>query len=192
MLHVLTPAEMAGSNLPAADALGRVLGPASSKVVTVLALISVVAIANLTMMLYTRTVFAVARDGALPGPLARVAPGGTPRLALAVTVLTALGFAVAGGYDTLLAISAPPWMLMNILVDLSALRLRQTEPDLPRPFRMPLYPLPALIGVAMNTLLMAAMVYEDPKDSLIGLVGLAAIGAIYLLQARMVAAPQPA
>jgi APA family basic amino acid/polyamine antiporter len=83
-------------------------------------------------------------------------------------------------------------MLMNILVDLSALRLRQTEPELPRPFRMPLYPLPALIGVAMNSLLMAAMVYEDPKDSLIGLIGLAAIGAIYLLQARMAVAPQPA
>jgi basic amino acid/polyamine antiporter, APA family len=192
ILHVLTPAEMARSNLPAADALGRVLGPASDRIVTALALVSVIAVTNLTVMLYTRTAFAVARDGALPGGLAHVAPGGTPRLALAVTVLTALGFAVAGGYDALLAISAPPWMLMNIVVDLSALRLRRSEPSLERPFRMPLYPLPAIVGVAMNTLLMAAMVYEDPANSAIGIVALLAIGVAYMAHARLAPAAQAA
>lgn len=192
MLHVLTPAEMARSNLPAADALGIVLGPASNTTVTALALVSVAAIANLNVMVFTRTMFGLARDGDMPRSLAGVARDGTPRLALVMTIAGSLGFAVAGGYDALLAIALPPWMLINLVVDLPAMRLRSTEPNLARPFRMPLYPLPALTGAVMNTLLIAAMVYEDPAHSLFGVVAVSAIGIVYGIRGRFVHAVQPA
>jgi APA family basic amino acid/polyamine antiporter len=192
MLHVLSPQEMAGSNLPAADALARVLGSASGKVVTILALISVTAIANLTIMQFTRTVFSVARDGALPLVLTRVSANGTPRLALSVTVLTALVFAVAGGYETLLAIAAPPSLLINLVVDLAAVRMRMREPELERPFRMPLYPLPALVAGTINAAILAAVYWEDPINSSIGFAGLLAIGAVYLLRQRATVAPAAA
>jgi APA family basic amino acid/polyamine antiporter len=192
MLHVLSPAEMARSNLPAADALGRVLGPASSTTVTALALLSVAAIANLNVMVFTRTMFGLARDGDMPRALAGVARDGTPRLALVMTVVGALGFAVAGGYDALLAIALPPWMLINLVVDLAAIRLRRTEPGLERPFRMPLYPLPALVGALMNGLLIAAMVYEDPAHSIFGMVAVSVIGVIYAARSRLAHAVLPA
>jgi APA family basic amino acid/polyamine antiporter len=184
MLQVLTPAEMARSNLPAADALAKVLGGRSDAVMTLLALVSVTAIANLTIMQFTRTAFSVARDGALPLALTRVSANGTPRLALTVTTLTALVFAVAGGYETLLATVAPVTLLINLVVDLSAVRLRLKEPELARPFRMPLYPLPPVIGGIINAALLAAMFWEDPVNSSIGFAALLAIGAIYLLKHR--------
>jgi APA family basic amino acid/polyamine antiporter len=187
MLHVLSPREMAASNLPAADALAKVLGRRSGTVVTLLALLSVTAIANLTIMQFTRTVFSVARDGALPLALTRVSANGTPRLALSVTVLTALVFAVAGGYETLLAIAAPPSLLINLVVDASAIRLRMREPALVRPFRMPLYPLPAIVAGAINAAILAAVFWEDPLDSSIGFAALLAIGAVYLMRGRTAA-----
>lgn len=188
MLHVLSPAEMARSNLPAADALAKVLGGRSDTVVTLLAIVSVAAIANLSIMQYSRTAFGVARDGALPLVLTRVSANGTPQLALTLTALASLIFAVAGGYETLLAIAAPPTMLINLVGDAAAIRLRRSEPDLPRPFRMPLYPLPAFIAGALNAALIAAMFWEDPVDSSIGFGALLAIGAVYLLRHRAMAA----
>ena len=62
------------------------------------------------------------------------------------------------------------------MVDLAAIRVRMAEPTLPRPFKMPLFPLPALVGLSVNLLLMAAVIYEDPLHSLIGLAVLLAIG----------------
>jgi APA family basic amino acid/polyamine antiporter len=192
MLHVLTPEEMARSNLPAADALARVLGGRSGMVVTLLALVSVTAIANLTIMQFTRTAFSVARDGALPLALTRVSANGTPRLALTLTAGTGLVFAVAGGYETLLAIAAPVTILINLVVDAAAIRLRMREPGLPRPFRMPLYPLPPLLAGAINTALLAAMVWEDPANSSIGFAALLGIGAVYLVRQRLAPAALPA
>jgi APA family basic amino acid/polyamine antiporter len=175
---------MARSNLPAADALARVLGGRSNTVVTVLALVSVTAVANLSIMQFTRTSFSMARDGALPRALTRISGNGTPRLALTITAATALIFAVAGGYETLLAMAAPVSILINLVVDVAAIRLRRREPALARPFRMPLYPLPVVVAGTINLALLAAMVWEDPLNSSIGFAALFAIGAVYLVRQR--------
>jgi APA family basic amino acid/polyamine antiporter len=53
-------------------------------------------------------------------------------------------------------------------MDLAAIAMRIREPDLPRPFRMPLFPIPAVAGFCMNALLVGAMAYEDPFDSSLG------------------------
>jgi APA family basic amino acid/polyamine antiporter len=63
------------------------------------------------------------------------------------------------------------------MADLAAIRMRMAEPDLPRPFRMPLFPLPALIGLSVNLLLLGAVIYEDPLHSMIGIGALIIIGA---------------
>ena len=57
-----------------------------------------------------------------------------------------------------------------------AIRMRFKEPQLQRPFRMPFFPLPAMIGFTANALLVGAMVYEDPYDSSIGVGVVLAIG----------------
>jgi hypothetical protein len=44
---------------------------------------------------------------------------------------------------------------------------------------MPLFPLPAIVGLILNGLLLAAVVYENPTHSLLGLITVAIIGLIY-------------
>jgi APA family basic amino acid/polyamine antiporter len=179
LLAVMSPAEMAGSKLAVADALQRALGGVSGLVVALIALVSVGAIANLYAMQFTRVVFAMARERVLPAALASVAPGGTPRAAMLTTLGAALVFASSGSYEALVAISAVPAAAINLVVDLSAIRLRRLEPNLPRPWRMPFYPLPALAGAAINAALIVAMIWEDPVNSGLGLAMLAAVAIVY-------------
>lgn len=51
----------------------------------------------------------------------------------------------AGGFDTLLAATAPLFWLFFLLTGLSLILLRFQAPDLPRPFRVPLYPITPLL-----------------------------------------------
>ena len=176
LLHVLTRDQIAGSKLPVADAAAAVLGPASGVAITILAIFSVVAICNLQVMTATRIGFAMARNRVLPSVLTRVSRSGTPRIALLCTTAGAALLASTGGYDRLIAIGAPFTIGVPAVIDLAAIRLRFTEPGLHRPFRMPLFPLPAVIGFAANALLVAAIFYEDPIDSSLGIGLVVAIG----------------
>lgn len=184
LLHVLTPTQMAGSNLPAADAVNGVLGANGETAFTLFGIMSVAAVANLMIMKAARVSFALARAGQLPAGLIRVSTSGTPRPALAITFLLSSAFAASGTYETLIATNMPLNIALFLCVSVAAVRLRRTEPDLPRPFRIPLYPLPVAMAIAVNTLLLAALIYQDPMHSIEGFALLALIAAAHAIAAQ--------
>jgi APA family basic amino acid/polyamine antiporter len=176
LLHVLSPAEMAASKLPVADAAAAVLGPLSGIVITLLAIFSVVAICNLFVMSASRIGFAMARNHVLPALFAQVSRSGTPRVSLFFTAGAAALLASTGGYERLIAIGAPFTIGITTVCNLAAIRMRFTEPELARPFKMPLFPLPAVFAFCVNTALVGAIFYEDPFDSSLGVGLVLAIG----------------
>jgi APA family basic amino acid/polyamine antiporter len=182
LFHVLTRTQIAASNLPVADAAAAVLGPAGGTVITGLAIFSVVAICNLQIMFVSRIAFAMARNGILPPLLTRVSPSGTPRMALLCTAAVAALLASTGGYERLIAIGAPFLIGVSAVTDLAAIFLRIKEPALERPFKMPLFPLPAILGFAVNAVLVGAIFYEDPFDSSLGVGLVLAIGIVTRLR----------
>ena len=184
LLHVLSPAAMATSELPAADAASQVFGPMGATVITVVSLISLGAIANLYVMFISRIGFAMARDDVLPRALARTSLTGTPRVALSVGVIVAAAAALSGTYLELVAIVVPLTAALVAAIDLASIVMRRREPDLPRPFKMPLYPLPALVGIVLNLALTAALLVADPWHSAIGIVGAIILGAGYAIFGR--------
>lgn len=161
LLHVLSPQEMAGSNLVAADAAARVFGPGADTIVTAVSLISLVSFMNTALMTFPRLIYAMSRDAGIRH-LSHVAPNGTPQIALAVMVGVTMIFSQIGGYAILLAFST--WLTTSVAlgVNLSAIILRRSEPTLDRPYRMPLYPLPAIFAALVNTGFLIAFVYESP------------------------------
>jgi APA family basic amino acid/polyamine antiporter len=179
LLHVLSPADMAQSNLPAADAAAVVFGSMGEFALTLFGVLSVGAITNLKMMGSARLAYALARGGSLPSVMTQVAESGTPRVALTVTTLIAAAFAATGTYTTIIATQIALTVFSLAAANLAAIGLRRREPDLARPFRMPLYPVPVLLALAINLALLTAFVLEDPLHSLQGLVILAAIALIY-------------
>jgi len=90
--------------------------------------------------------------------------------------------AATGSYEQLIAIFAPLTLTIDISVNAAAIAIRRREPALARPFRMPLYPLPAVIGMLLNGLLLIAVVYENPFHSLLGIAAVASIATFYALR----------
>lgn len=179
--HVLPIGAIAASTLPVSDAARVVIGPRSADAVTWLAMISLASIANLQIMEHTRVTFAMARNGALPASLTAVSRSGAPRASLTV-VLVATSLIIAGAallkgqlYLILLNLYAPMVMLVFLALALAAIRLRQREPDLPRPWRMPAFPAPALLSAAVNALLLGLFLWSDPRTGACSF-GLLAIG----------------
>jgi APA family basic amino acid/polyamine antiporter len=129
-------------------------------------LFSLAAIVNLQIMAASRITFRMARDGALPPALAVVAQGGTPRRSVAVLVAISLIFAASGSYESIVKIYAP-WSIGPILiVCLAAIRLRYSEPDLPRPWKMPLFPWIAILAALIQASLIVLVVWDDPATGL--------------------------
>ncbi|HEY0647104.1 APC family permease [Phenylobacterium sp.] len=184
LLHALTPDQIAASKLPVADAVATVLGPGGAAATTAFAVLSVAAIANLTVMQTPRIAFGMARSGILPRFLARVGPSGTPTTALLVSAGIGAALASSGAYVPLMAVGATIAILVNISVDVSALGLRRKEPDLPRPYRMPLFPLPPLAGIAINVAVLAALVSEEPVTTLTGFLAPTLAAIAYLVIKR--------
>lgn len=185
LLHVLTREQIAASKLPVADAAAAVLGAWSGIAITTLAIFSVVAICNLQVMTATRIGFAMARNGVLPVALTSVSRSGTPRVSLLWTIAGAALLASIGGYERLIAIGAPFTIGVPAMMDLAAIRLRFSEPGLQRPFRMPLFPAPAVIGFTVNALLVGAIFYDDPFDSSIGVGLVVAVGIATKVRAQL-------
>lgn len=184
LLNVLSPAEMAASKLPAAEAASRLFGPTGDTLITALSLLSLAAITNLYLMFTSRVGFAMARDGVLPRLLERTSTSGTPRPALLASALLAAAAAASGSYLELVAVAVPLTASIIALIDLGAIVMRVKEPDLPRPFKMPLFPLPSLIGIALNGSLTVALLIADPRHSAIGIGGAILLGTGYALGRR--------
>lgn len=177
MLHVLTPAEMAGSTLVAADAAGRVMGARADTGMTIVSLVSLVTILGVMLMFLPRILFAMGRSFGVER-LAGVAAGGTPRAALAATAIGGALLALVGVYETLLAFSAVLLAMVGVAVNLAAIVLRRHEPGLERPWKMPLFPLPAIFSALINTALVVAFIIEDPVTSLSAIAAMAVLLAV--------------
>ena len=186
VLHVLPIGVVARSTLAAADAAKVVLGPGSDVVVTALAIIAVATLANLQIMEHARITYAMARGGVFPPVLARVSASGTPRLSLlvvlATTILIIAGADLAKGqlYEILLNLYAPFVMVVFGAIAIASLWLRRTEPDLRRPWKMPLFPLPALLSILINLILLVLFITSDWKTGLCSALLLALGAPLYL------------
>jgi APA family basic amino acid/polyamine antiporter len=184
VLHVMSPAQIAGSSLAVGDAAKVSLGAAADTAITALGLFSLAAIVDLQIMSASRVTWRMARDGVLPPALATVARGGSPRRSIALMVAVALIFAATGSYESIVRIYSP-WSIGTILmICLAAIRLRYAEPHLARPWRMPLFPWIAILAAVIQASLIVVFAIDDPLAGLASAVVAIAPLPVYLVFAR--------
>jgi basic amino acid/polyamine antiporter, APA family len=146
-------------------AAGRAVGtPWESTMAVVRILVTVGALAGLSsvmvvmMLAQPRIFLAMARDGLLPAWAGTVHPRlHTPHIATIVTgVLVALasGLTPIGTLGNLVSIGT---LMAFVIVSLGIIVLRRTQPDLPRPFRMPFVPALPLLSALVSLVLMAGL-----------------------------------
>jgi APA family basic amino acid/polyamine antiporter len=147
-------------------AAGRLFAPAWSARLSVGG--GLVLAGSLSAMLLTgpRVAYAMALAGQFPRVAARLSgKGRTP--ALATGWLAAIGLALLwiGGFEALVVYSGVGLALFSMLTVGSVYVLRRTRPDLPRPFRTPLYPVVPAIYLTATAALVVAAFARRPIES---------------------------
>jgi APA family basic amino acid/polyamine antiporter len=162
-LTALSPAEMAGSELVARDATAAVFGDAVGSVVLVASLLILVSSANVNFLGMPRVAYGLARDGLAPAAFTRVSPRGTPVPGLLFVASVILVLALTGAFEFLIRFMMLVAISVDTMVLLGYFRLRARQPDLARPFRMPLHPwLPALT-IVLYVLILAILIGTQPE-----------------------------
>lgn len=170
----------------AADAVTAVLGPAAGKVIAAVILVSMFSAANGITMTAPRLYFSMARDRVFFAKLAEVHPRfGTPALAIVVSSVWAMLLAVTGTFEQLLTYVVFIGWIFYALGGLAIFAYRRREPELPRPFRTPGYPLTPILFVASAVAIVLNTIVSQPGRALVGL-GLVLLGvpAFYVWRSR--------
>ncbi|HWK26759.1 MAG TPA: amino acid permease [Solirubrobacter sp.] len=158
----LNAAALGKSDAPLAAALDE--GAGISWAASVVAFGALVAITSVLITLFygqTRIFFAMARDGLITRRVARVNPRtGTPiRLTVIMGTLIAVLAAVAPLNEIVKLVNIGT-LFAFLLVNIGVWILRHTEPEMERPFRVPLVPLFPIIGIILVIYLMTRLPSE--------------------------------
>jgi basic amino acid/polyamine antiporter, APA family len=181
-LYVLPYAALRASPLVASDAMVRVLGTAGAGAVAAMVMISTFGALNGLVLTQPRVFYAMAAEGLLFAPLARVHPRfGTPHVAVASFALVALACVWSRTFEQLTeAFVLGIWPFLA-LAAAGVLVLRRTRPDLARPYRTPGYPAVPLVFVAGTLWIVGSALVARPVTTLAG-VGLRLLGVpVYLV-----------
>ncbi|MDP8914348.1 MAG: amino acid permease [Pseudomonadota bacterium] len=184
-LRALGLAGTAGSEAPAADLLGLVWGQSGAAIISVAVAVAALTSANATAFTGARSAFALGRD------FPRLAflglwreREGTPGNALliqggAALLLVGLGMFARDGFRLAVEYTAPAFWAFFLAVGVALFVLRRREPDIDRPFRVPLYPaLPMLFCLSSAYLLFSSLAYTGIGALVGGAV--VAVGALLL------------
>src|SRR5262252_10447549 len=104
LLTVLPLGDLARSTLPAADAAQVLAGRRGGAIITILSIVSLPPMLNAILMIGTRILFAMGRDGLLWSRAAAVNEHGTPSTAMFATTVVALALVATGTFQRLVAI----------------------------------------------------------------------------------------
>jgi basic amino acid/polyamine antiporter, APA family len=170
-LHVLTPAEIASADRVALTAIRRVAGETGARLLTAAILCSILGAMNALVLAGPRAYYQMAKDGQLFARFGRVHPRWrTPADAILIQgIWSALLVVFIGGFSQLFTyVIFGGWIFYALAVG-GVIVLRRKEPGLPRPFRVPGYPLTPLLFVTGAAFLVINTLATTPRESLIGL-----------------------
>jgi basic amino acid/polyamine antiporter, APA family len=180
---------MARSDAVAADLLKATWGATGEKLISFMVAVAALTSVNGSMIVGARSNYALGRDWPLLGWLGRWhEPSGSPRTAMLVQGVIALALVAFGavqnsGFKGLVEYSLPVFWGFFLLVGIAVFVLRAKEPDAPRPFRVPGYPvIPAIFVLGCGYLLYSSLAYHR-THAVVGLAVLA-IGAVVMVLAR--------
>jgi len=178
-LSVLTIEQIAGDPFVAATVAKQLFGASGEAVLRVLMVVSLLASVSALLLMASRVPYAMSADGLFPARFARVDVGGTPRPALLLTTLVALGFILTNSFATALALMAFFFVANYVLVFVAYFVERRRSPNASRPFRTPGYPFVPGLALAVSLAFVVAALIGDPRNSAVAVILLALSWPVY-------------
>ena len=125
-----------------------------------------------------RVIQVIGEDFPALKPLAKTNEDGTPSTAIFLQSTLALLFIFSSTFESILVFAGFTLALNSFATVLGIFVLRWQQPDLPRPYRTFLYPLPPLIYLALTGWTLGFVLVSRPAEGLFG-IGIIAAGLIF-------------
>jgi basic amino acid/polyamine antiporter, APA family len=186
--HVLNHDQIVKSSFVAADAIRALSGEMGVKILGIIVIISVLGCINAMIISGARVVYAMAKDNVLPPVLAVVNPKThSPNRSLVMQMCWSIALVWSGKYDELFTYVIFGAFIFYGLTAFGLFWLRKTKPNLPRPYKVPLYPMLPAAYVLFTICLTINSLHEKPKESAAGLFIIALGLPAYWLMKKFVA-----
>ncbi len=165
---LVRPEDLASSAAPLADA-ARSSSPRLAGALGGIALFATANTALVSMLVASRVIFGIARDGELPGAIAKLLPNReTPWVAILVVAAVACALVPFGGVGVVASVSSFAALVAFAAVNAALIVLRYREPDEKRPFRVPgaigRFPILPALGVVATL----GIATQLERDALVG------------------------
>ena len=182
---------LAGSPLAAATVAEAIFGARGDLLVRLVVIASLPSAVNACLLMASRVLYAVSRDG-LGLPVAtRVNVGGTPTVALALTGVVSLGFLATGTFGSIIAIAAFFFVADYALSFVAVFVLRSREPQASRPYRAIGHPWTTGFVLLGSLAFLASAVVADRRNSLFALGIVVVSYPVFRLSRRPGTTPAP-
>jgi amino acid transporter len=129
-------------------AYGPRLGPALGRVAAGLVMMTAFSGVFSLLLGYSRIPYAAARDGNYFRVFGKLHPKGFPNVSLLALGAAAICFCFFSLADVIAALVVLRILLQFLMQHAGVIYLRRTQPEMKRPFRIWLYPLPPLLAIA--------------------------------------------
>jgi APA family basic amino acid/polyamine antiporter len=162
-------------------------------VIGAIATLTLVAAANSAMLGLSRLAYSLSTNRQIPSRLGRLHPRrSTPYVVIVIAAVIAAGLVVPENLDLLIGLYAFGATLALAIAHISVLRLRYSEPDRRRGFKVPLsvsirggeLPLPTLVAGAIFSAGWVAVMVLHPAARYVGLAWMAAGLVLYVVYRR--------
>jgi len=148
---------------------------------------------NAVVIASSRVAFSMGREGQLLPSFGQIHYRyGTPFVAILASAVVMLG-SVALPTQSAGNMASLFFLLSFIIVNVAVIRLRRERPNMNRPYKMPYYPAPPLLGIVLNLILVAVLVEylirTDPLALILSVAWILLGGLVYLALDRLKADP---
>jgi len=172
--------------LPVANKVAvALLGSDAARLVTTLLCLSIAGAMSAMVWAGPRVYYAMARDGLIPSCFCRTSGArDTPINAILLQSLWASVLILSGSFERLVIYSGTVLTVFSALAVGALLILRRKEPNLPRPYRTPLYPFVPGFFIVMSIVIIWNAVSERPLEAGLGLATVLAGMPLYVIWQR--------
>ena len=171
-LWVLPASELAQYASPASIVAEKIFGPVGGKLINVGILVSVFGCLNGYLLTGPRIPYTLANQKLLPATLGKLNKNGVPANATLFMVVLSVIYALSGQFNLLSDLSMFAIWAFYTLTFIGVIKLRKTQPDLKRPYKVPFYPVIPIISICSGLFVVIDQLFlAGMKSSMISLGG---------------------